>query len=78
MIVSLKVTDLNPVHARVSVFTSGKRYGIETLGVGLSGSLCIDAEILEDFVKRVNPDRIRWEVEATPPECIKPYMASEE
>lgn len=60
MDITLRINEVNPVHARISLFTSGKRNGIETTSRGLAGDLCIDAETLMDFIARLNPNRLTY------------------
>lgn len=58
MDITLRINEINPVHTRLSLFCSGKRYGIETTSRGLSGDLCIDTETVLDFIERLQPNRI--------------------
>jgi hypothetical protein len=62
MEISIRIDEINPVHARISVFTSGMRRGIPTTSRGLSGELCIDAEVLIEYVAQTKPNWIQWDI----------------
>lgn len=71
MLIFVEITEVDTVYARLSIFTSSKSKDVITPGIGLAGRLCVDAELLKEFVSRLNPDRIIWGAEAPEPEWIK-------
>ncbi len=52
---SVRIDASNPVHTRISIFTSQKRYGVEVSARGHSGQLVIDTEHTIEFIQRLKP-----------------------
>lgn len=58
MRIVIELLSINPVHARLKVHATGKRYGFPTESLGDSGTLTVDTEIIPELITRIQPEEI--------------------
>ncbi len=71
--ISIRVDSINTVHAHISIFTNQKRYNPIYKTRGHSGSLCIDAALLYDYVRMHLPvlQKFYWEADQEAPPWVE-------
>ena len=67
LLVSIDIYESNPVHTRISIYSNNKRYGIVTeKATGLSGRLCVDTELVCEYIDRLRPVLISHRSDVSP------------